>query len=175
MTNPDWLYIAQPLLNLAVLIAFIIVGFIQKQRIDSIQKVTENMSRFMSIFDLDKVEKYVKMNAETSKIEMERIQQEAKKRVEESIQQTARAFPSQMEELLVLLGNLFLYVPPSVRMSIIEKSVKDKDIKKQLQGLREIIGDQYLRPYSKLDSLKAAADRFIRESERNDSQNGIVG
>lgn len=110
LSNITWsseLGLGQIIILIAYAVGFLITYFHQKKKIgilitqiDKQKSILEQVERYMNIFDLDKVEKFVQMSEKTVQMEKE----EMKKQYEYDSEKSTKFF---LDEIINLVGVLF--------------------------------------------------------------------
>lgn len=143
----------QIIILIAYVVGFLIIFIHQKNKIGTLitqtkkqKSILEQVEKFMNIFDLDKVEKYVQMNERRVHMETEETIKKVKKQYESEAKKDTEFYQYQVLDLLGVLSKLsfvFAYEP------YFEKSINE--IKSEFN--RKILLDSIQKAREELKSI----------------------
>lgn len=149
------------LINIAILIGIGTMFYYQNSRIralkttiDSQKEILNSAQQFISIFDLDKIQKYVIMNEDTVRKETEEKVKQAESKIAKLVDTQKMFIDNSVNRIVRWYGATFgilLSIKPDDRDIVIDR-ISDEEIRNQMKKIMLKYKDQY-NPPTPLPSL----------------------
>jgi len=160
-------YIFSHLWDLITIIGLIIIFIYQKKKINYLKNKIDTAEKFMNIFNLDKIEKYVKISEKLYKKQAELVIENEKKKIQFKTKETIKYLFKEYIILYRYVLNLLTVFPfhPYIRKSISE--LPDEDIKNELSSFLRKIQEEYkkLFPNLTVDTSSIIATILMRSGQ----------
>lgn len=148
--NSDWITLA---IIGVYTIVYIIVFIIQSQQIKKQKDIISTMEKFISIFKIDEVEKYVKLKHENTKMEIKDklmksipgVTKKLTKEVQDILRKKEKEFSAKYDEAMDVLFEICIAVEPKEREQFIKEHFPENaDV--LFNALKEHEADQTKEP-----------------------------